>query len=262
MSQQASSDGAPASAGSKSPSWLLLALEGRALVEWAAWYVASPVLRNAAAGDGHPVMVLPGLMTDDRLTWPLRSFLKDLGYAVYPWGEGVNRGPSRRLQERLCRRITRLQRRHGRRVSLVGWSLGGLFARSLAWHEPGSVRSVITLGSPLSADPDATNARRVFEWASGRSADDPALRQMLGGHPPVPMTSIFSKSDGVVDWRASLAPRDGRSESIEVPASHLGMGANPIVLWAVADRLAQDPRRWRPFEHRGGLRSLLYRKPG
>jgi pimeloyl-ACP methyl ester carboxylesterase len=249
-------------AAGESPSWLLMALEGRALVEWAAWYLSAPLLKGAQPGDGHPVMVLPGLMTDDRCTWPLRSFLRGLGYAVYPWGEGINRGPNRRLQTRLTNRIERLRRRHRTRVSLVGWSLGGLFARALAWRRPEAVRSVITLGSPLSADPDATNARRVFEWASGRRADDPALRRMLGEHPPVPVTSILSKTDGVVHWRASLAPRKRQSENIEVPASHLGMGANPIVLWAVADRLAQDPRRWQPFERSGALRSLLYRDPG
>jgi pimeloyl-ACP methyl ester carboxylesterase len=246
----------------ESPSWLLLALEGRAVFEWAAWFVTQPLLRHAPGGDGHPVLVLPGLMTDDRSTWPLRSFLQSLGYHAYPWEQGINRGPHRRLQQRLSRRLASLQRKHGRRVSVVGWSLGGLFARALAWRRPEAVRSVITLGSPLSADPDATNVRRLFEWACGRPADDPAMRRMLGGHPAVPLTSILSRSDGVVHWRASLAPRRQQAESIEVPASHLGMAVNPLVLWAIADRLAQHPRSWRRFEAQEGLRSLIYRDPG
>jgi pimeloyl-ACP methyl ester carboxylesterase len=161
----------------------------------------------------------------------------------------------------LSARLAALHEAHGGPVSLVGWSLGGLFARALAWRNPDSVRSVITLGSPLSGDPDATNVRWVFEWASGRRADDPGLRNMLGEHPAVPVTSFLSKSDGLVHWRASLAPREGLSESIEVPASHLGMGVNPIVLWAIADRLAQRPGRWRPFDRNSGWRSLLYRDP-
>jgi pimeloyl-ACP methyl ester carboxylesterase len=243
------------------PSWLMLALEGRALLEWAAWAMAAPWFRHAPPGDGHPVMVLPGLMADDRSTWPLRRFLEGLGYAVYPWDNGTNRGPQRGLEKRLSKRLERLQDEHASPVSLVGWSLGGLFARAMAFRSPDSVRSVVTLGSPLSGDANATNARRVFEWASGRSASDPALRRMLGGHPPVPVTSILSKTDGVVHWRASLAPRSERAESIEVPASHLGMGVNPIVLWAIADRLAQHPSTWQPFELGSGWRSLLYRDP-
>jgi pimeloyl-ACP methyl ester carboxylesterase len=243
------------------PSWLMVALEGRAFLEWMAWCVTSPIFGRAPAGDGHPVLVLPGLMANDHSTWPLRHFLQRLGYTPYRWGEGTNRGPSRGLQKRLSRRLQQLGDRHGAPVSLVGWSLGGLFARAMAWHEPERVRSVITLGSPLSGDPDATNARRVFEWASGRRADDPALKRMLGGHPPVPVTSFLSKTDGVVHWRASLAPRTERAESIEVPATHLGMGVNPIVLWAIADRLAQDPSAWQPFERSSGWRSLLYRDP-
>jgi pimeloyl-ACP methyl ester carboxylesterase len=251
----------PASEALPAPSWLLVALEARALLEWTAWALATPWFRQAPAGDGHPVLVLPGLMADDRSTWPLRTFLGRLGYAAYPWEEGRNRGPGRGLERRLLARIARLEDAHGAAVSLVGWSLGGLFARALAWRAPERVRSVVTLGSPLSGDADATNARRVFEWASGRRADDPELRQLLGDHPPVPVTSILSKTDGVVHWRASLAPDADRCENIEVPASHLGMGVNPIVLWAIADRLAQDPARWQPFERSSGWRSLLYRDP-
>jgi pimeloyl-ACP methyl ester carboxylesterase len=149
---------------------------------------------------------------------------------------------------------------HGAQVSLIGWSLGGAMARALAFQTPEHVRSIITLGSPLIGDGNGSNATRVFEWASGMRLTDPTLQQMLGGHPSVPVTSILSKTDGVVDWRMSLAPDVDRAESIEVSASHLGMGANPIVLWAIADRLAQRPESWQPFE-RSGWRQLLYRDP-
>lgn len=242
------------------PPWWLLALEGRAVFEWGAWWLARPWFEKAPRGEVHPVMVLPGLIASDRSTWPLRRFLELLGYHAYPWEQGFNRGPQPGLHEALLDRIARLADRHGERVSLVGWSLGGLMARTLAWELPDTVRSVITLGSPLSGDPKGTNVRKVFEWASGFDAEDPRLKALLGGHPEVPLTSILSKSDGVVHWRASLAPERERSETIEVQASHLGLGVNPVVLWAIADRLAQHPERWQPFDL-AGWRKLLYRNP-
>ena len=242
------------------PSLALLALEARALLELTAWGLTWPWFERAGRGDGHPVLVLPGFLANDLSTWPLRQFLQRLGYAAYPWGQGANRGPVSGLEQRLLDRIARLADEHGHKVSLVGWSLGGLMARVLAWRSPDTVRSVITLGSPLSGQPEGTNVGRIFEWVSGLDTRDPRVREMLGGHPPVPMTSILSKSDGVVHWRASLAPEAERTETIEVSASHFGMGVNPIVLWAIADRLAQRPERWQPFE-RSGWRKLLYRDP-
>ena len=240
------------------PSWMKLALEGRALLEWSAWCLARPWFGRAAAGDGHPVLVLPGLLAGDGSTWPLRHFLQTLGYSAYPWEEGLNRGPKKGLLPRLTARLTQLQESHGAPVSLIGWSLGGAMARTLAFRMPERVRCVITLGSPLTTDGRGSNATRIFEMASGMKVSDPRLHRMMGGHPADPMTSILSKSDGVVDWRMSLTPDAHRSECIEVSASHLGMGANPVVLWAIADRLAQRPDTWQPFEH-SRWRRLLYR---
>ena len=242
------------------PPWWLLALEGRAVFEWGAWWLSRPWFQHAPRGTAHPVLALPGLIAGDRSTWPLRRFLGELGYHAVPWEEGINRGPQPGLQERLLAKIEALADRHGEQVSLVGWSLGGLMARALAWHRPDLVRTVVTLGSPLSAVPRQTNAAAVFRLASGLDPEDPALHALLGGQPKVPLSSILSRSDGVVHWRASLAPEGDRCESIEVPASHLGLGVNPLALYAVADRLAQDPQSWRPFEH-SGWRRLLYRDP-
>ncbi len=242
------------------PSWFKVALEGRAFVEWTAWLLAAPWFSQAPKGDGHPVLVLPGLLAGDSSTWPLRRFLEALGYPAYPWEQGINRGPRAGLLPKLITRIETLHDTHGTPVSLIGWSLGGAMARALAHRMPERVRSIVTLGSPLIGDGGGSNATRVFEWASGMRVSDPRLQRMMGGHPPVPVTSILSKSDGVVDWRMSLTPEVHRAESIEVSASHLGMGANPIVLWAIADRLAQHPETWQPFE-RSGWRQLLYRDP-
>jgi len=242
------------------PSPLLLALEGRAFFEWAAYVAAWPLLAHAARGDGHPVLVLPGLTAGDSSTWPLRKFIERCGYEVYPWDLGLNCGPRNGVVGKLTARLRDIERTHGRSVSLVGWSLGGAMARVLASREPKRVRSVITLGSPLGGHPKATNAWRLFEWVSGVRADDPRLRAMMSRPPPVPSTSILSKSDGIVSWSMSLIPQSGQSENIEVSASHFGMGANPAVLWAVADRLSQPEGKWKPFD-RAGLRSLVYDDP-
>lgn len=242
------------------PLWML-ALEGRAVFEWASWWFARPWFDQAPRGDGHPVMVLPGLIASDRSTWPLRRFLEHLGYVAYPWEEGFNRGPQPGLHDRLVERMAQIKQRHGAAPSLIGWSLGGLMARALAWENPELVRSVLTLGSPLAADANATNARKVFELATGLDPDDPNVRSMIGGHPDVPLTSILSRFDGVVHWRSSMVRDHRRSENIDVPASHLGMGVNPLVLWVIADRLAQHPDRWMPFSHHG-WRKVFYRNPG
>jgi pimeloyl-ACP methyl ester carboxylesterase len=254
--QNREDSGAPA----RPPSAFLLALEGRALLEWAACVAAWPLLACAARGDGHPVLVLPGLTAGDASTWPLRKFIERCGYAVYPWEQGLNCGPRGGTVRKLLARIRDIERDHGRKVSLVGWSLGGAMARVLAVREPQRVRSVITLGSPLSGNPKASNAWRIFELVSGVRADDPRLRALMSRQPPVPSTSILSKTDGIVSWPSSLIPAGVQSENIEVSASHFGMGANPTVLWAIADRLAQPEGRWKPFDRRG-LRAFVYDEP-
>jgi pimeloyl-ACP methyl ester carboxylesterase len=245
----------------RAPSALLLALEGRAFFEWAACVATWPLLAQAARGDGHPVLVLPGLAASDSSTWPLRKFLEGRGYAVYPWEQGLNCGPREGVVRKVLAQMRSIQREHGRKLSLVGWSLGGAMAHALAVREPQRVRSVITLGSPLGGDPKASNAWRLFEFVSGLHADDPRLRALMGRRPRVPSTSILSKSDGIVAWPMSLLPPTGQSENITVRASHFGIGVNPAVLWAIADRLAQAEGDWKAFD-RSGWRSLIYGDPG
>jgi pimeloyl-ACP methyl ester carboxylesterase len=238
----------------KAPGALLLLLEGRAPFEFAAMLAAAPWLRRLPAGDGHPVLVFPGLAASDITTLPLRNFLAERGYLAFPWQQGFNRGPREGLLEACIERVKSLHRRHGRTVSLVGWSLGGVYARELAKELPDQVRCVITLGSPFSGHPRATNAWRVFEFLSGKSVHDPQLLAGLREPPPVPTTSIFSRTDGVVAWQCSVNPDHPHTENIEVHASHLGLGMNPLALYAVADRLAQDPAQWQRFDARGARR--------
>lgn len=245
----------------KAPSGLLLALEGRAWLEMGSLALAWRWLQKAPPGDGHPVLVLPGLAAGDMSTWPLRKFLEQRGYATYPWELGLNLGPRREIVRGLVDRVRELHREHGRPVSLIGWSLGGALACALAARMPKRVRQLITLGSPLQAQARATNAWRVFEMVSGWSIDDPAIARIAAKPLRVPHTAILSKSDGIVNWRMSLAHDAPYAESIEVPASHFSLGVNPAVLWAIADRLAQREGAWKPFAHYGPWRGLFYRDP-
>src|SRR3981081_2228187 len=145
---------------------------------------------------------------------------------------------------RLCALRDRLPEIHestGRKVSIVGWSLGGVYARDLALQMPDMVRAVITLGSPFTNDIRATNATRLYEALSGEAVDDnPEIRAAIAGDLPVPATSIYSRTDGIVNWRTCLLRPSEAAENIEVYlASHVGLGVNPAVLWAEAGRRGQ-----------------------
>ncbi|MCV3240807.1 esterase/lipase family protein [Mesorhizobium sp. ZC-5] len=247
----------------KPPSRLLFALELRAFPELGGFVASLPLLTALAPrGDGHPVLVLPGLVTSDRSTVPLRSFLKGRGYATYGWALGRNYGPLPGFEQKMLDRVKKLADKHGRKVSLVGWSLGGIYARQLAKMLPDEVRGVITLGSPFNGDPRATNAWKLYEFTSGHKVDD--RERHMGGaisdSPPVPTTAIFSRSDGICAWQNCVENDLPHTESIEVEASHCGLGHHPAVVYAVADRLAQPEGQWKKFD-RSGFKALFYPDP-
>ena len=227
--------------------WLVM-MEARAPWELAFTLAATPWLRRLPSGDGHPVIVYPGLGASDVTTLALRNFLRDRGYSTYPWKQGLNLGPREGVLEACREQLRFVARKHREKVSLVGWSLGGIYAREMAKELPDLARCVVTLGTPFAGHPRATNAWRFYEMVSGQDTLDPALLAQVKAPPPVPTTSIYSKTDGVVAWRCSINEPGPRVENIEVHASHIGMGMNPLALFAVADRLAQDPERWRPFD--------------
>ena len=244
------------------PSRTLMFLEGRALSELGAFVGALPLLSLAPRGDGHPVLVLPGLVASDVSTRPLRAFLKTRGYAVSGWRQGRNLGLREGVQDAMQDLVHELSDTRGGKVSLVGWSLGGVYARQLAKLMPDRVRSVITLGSPFAGDPKSTNAWRVYEMASGRRADqeDRRFGGSLAQTPPVPTTAIFSRTDGICAWQGCMEKTSAQSESIEVESSHCGMGHHPAAVYAVADRLAQPEGKWKPFD-RSGWRGVVYPDP-
>jgi pimeloyl-ACP methyl ester carboxylesterase len=240
------------------PNALLLMLEARAPWEYAAMLASTPWLARAPVGDGHPVLVFPGLGASDLSTAPMRSFLRDRGYTPYAWEQGLNFGPRRGVLDAARARLAQIAQRHGVKVSLVGWSLGGIYARELAKEQPDNARCVVTMGTPFAGHPRATNAWRFYELVSGQSVHDPELNAQVRVTPSCPTTSIYSKSDGVVAWQCSINPPSALAENIEVHASHVGMGLNPLALYALADRLAQDPARWRPFDI-GGARKWFFK---
>ncbi len=242
----------------KAPNALLMALESRAPWELGATLAAWPLLKSAPQGDGHSVIVFPGLGAGDLSTAPLRNFLTAQGYDTYGWDLGPNMGPRKGVLQKSVERIGEIYKNSGRKVSLVGWSLGGIYAREFAKELPTLVRSVTTLGTPFAGDPKATNAWRIYQYASGHKLNNPELLARVKQAPPVPTTSIYSRSDGVVAWQLSHQDESPYAENIEVVASHVGMGLNPISLYAVADRLAQVEGGWKKFD-RSGWRQYFYR---
>jgi pimeloyl-ACP methyl ester carboxylesterase len=245
------------------PSLFWLLLEGRAAGELVTTLALRPLLRRLSPGDGHPVLLLPGFLASDLSTRPLRGFLRDLGYWAHRWNLGRNLGLDDDLEGRMAERLAEVHERHGKKVSLVGWSLGGVYARALANRHPERVRSVISLGSPFAADTKGNNSWRLYEWITDQRLDEVPEERLaqVRATPPVPTTSIFSRTDGIAAWRCSLQQEEAGAESIEVPGSHLGLGFNPLVLYAIADRLAEEEGRWRPFFRAGRRHPPGLRRP-
>jgi pimeloyl-ACP methyl ester carboxylesterase len=231
------------------PPWMAL-LEFRALGERAQMSTLLPLLRRLPAGDGHPVLVLPGFSASDRSTDPLRNLLRRLGYRTYGWGLGVNVGPTPRILDGLVRKLDRAYRRRDEAVSIVGWSLGGIYARELARARPDMVRQVVTLGSPIQMiEADSSSAQPMWEAMS--KYHSPGFRRAMRDvhRPPltIPNTSIYSRTDGVVSWQACLVERTSTSENVRVYGSHCGLGFNAAAITVIADRIAQPAGTWSHF---------------
>ncbi|MCV2489953.1 alpha/beta hydrolase [Geodermatophilus sp. YIM 151500] len=228
---------------------LYLSEPGRALADYGMYLAARPFESLLPHGDGHPVLVLPGLLADDTSTRVLRTVLRRLDYRVHGWRCGRNFGPTARAFRGMRDRIDDLHDRYGRPISLIGWSLGGIYARALARRTPDAVRQVITLGSPFRlSSQDQSRAARAYERYAHLHVEHLDLPLERGAAPlPVPATSIYSHFDGIVAWQACLDTPGERAENIAVMASHLGLGHHPAAIWAIADRLAQPEGTWAPF---------------
>ena len=235
----------------------------RAGAEAIAFGIVWPLLTRLPEGDGHAVMVLPGFTAGDNSTAPLRRLLSALGYEAHGWGQGANMGRAPGQREALIARLEQLHERSGRKVSLIGQSLGGIFARELARGKPELVRQVISLGSPFAGPGvQASNLWPFVEQITGRAQPTitDAVRRRLAEPLRVPTTAIYSRADGVVNWRACLQKGGEQAQNIEVLGSHSGMAVNPSVMLVIADRLAQPEFFWEPFD-RSGLKRVLYPRP-
>ncbi|HEU0195757.1 MAG TPA: alpha/beta hydrolase [Nevskiaceae bacterium] len=219
--------------------WLLLA-ETRALLAWPTFDLRSRCLTDLPHGDGHAVLVLPGFGANDYATAALRRAIARLGYTVSGWGCGVNLGLGHAKRGRLHQRLLALHANHGP-VSLVGWSLGGVFARELARHDADKVRQVITLGSPFTGNPTANNLQPVLRLLRGGKPLQIDWER-VGRHavpPPVPCTALHTRSDGIVNWHCCLEPPAVNTRNVEVHGSHSGLVFNTEVLRTIAQLLAQ-----------------------
>lgn len=225
---------------------LFLTEPARSATRLAQLPLATPWLRRAPRpedGQGHGVLVLPGLMTTDASTALLRRFVHGLGHTAWGWRLGRNLGPTKAILDGIPRAAELLAERTGGPVSLIGWSLGGVFSRELARRRPELVRQVVTLGSPFALS-DPAQSRAGFAWRRNEkqhvASTGPSLKT---ARPiPVPSTAVFSRRDGVVHWRTCVEPESELHQNVEVRCAHLAFGADPATLWLVADRLAQaDP---------------------
>ncbi|MGV0036449.1 MAG: esterase [Candidatus Azotimanducaceae bacterium WSBS_2022_MAG_OTU7] len=231
--------------------------------EMAALAATAPFLSLAPRGDGHPVLVMPGFSVGDQSTAIIRCYLKSLGYDANPWGLGRNLGPMMPdLFLRLRQAFESVFETGGReKVSIVGWSLGGVYARLLAHVYPDQVRHVITLGSPYRGSPRSTRVYPIVREMMDGPLEQLPINELrrLAGTPinNIPTSSIYSRHDSIVPWQIATEPTGATSENIEVFTGHIGLGVSPAVLFAIADRLSLAEGQWRPF-HRDGWRCSVY----
>jgi len=247
--------------GRELPRALLSLLEIRAPLEFAVLLATLPTLARAPKGDGHPVLLLPGFAAGDATLEPMRLYLRSRNYGVETWGLGKNVGFNRRYAKVIEQKIRYIHHKSGRKLSLVGWSLGGVFAFYAAHVAPECVRTAISLGSPLRLDPDhpppssVLAMYRALENPQGTLAHQARSRsKAMRTPPPVPSTCLYSNTDGIVPPQQATLDGDPKNhENIRIPGSHSGLGVNFLAMWIVADRLSQPEGKWQPFKTSGAF---------
>lgn len=239
---------------------LLLTEGGRAMSEYG-WYLSlQRYLVQKKKGDGHPVLVMPGFLASDKSTAVLRNFLKEIGYQPLTWDLGTNLGEDEKVQK-VGEKLGRVYEETGRKVSIIGWSLGGVYAREIAKEIPQLIRQVITLGSPFANITAPNNTAWIYNMIAkdrGVADLDPEMLTELPKPPPVPTTAIYTKEDGIVSWKVCLErePSETR-QNIQVRGSHVGLGFNPAVLSLIADRLQYSKENWVKFKPKNKYESTF-----
>lgn len=223
----------------KKPSKLLYFTETlRSFIETIKGFILLWFTKRTNEGKGRVVMVIPGLLTSDFWTIVLRSFLKKKGFIVYGWELGTNLGNLEKLPL-LAEKIKTISQRHNQKVILIGWSMGGLFSRTVCHQIPDHIAHVITTGSPFADIHAPNNAKWVYELLNDEEDVDQKLISTLHLPTPMPSTALYSKKDGIIPWEACMDKVvDSQHKNVEVSSSHFGMGANPSVLNAVLQTLS------------------------
>lgn len=223
----------------KKPSLLMLALENRAFLELGAGLISTPFLTQKEVGSGRPVLVIPGFGAGDISTLLLRRYLNKQGFRAVGWGMGINQGTSGKIKEKLFLKVKQLHRQSGQKVSVLGWSLGGIFARELGRKLTDDIHSVITMGTPFTGNPYGNHLFQLSLMLSGKpfTQKDADAFDRRSEPPSVKTIAIHSRYDGVVSWQCSLEKETDHTQNIEVCSSHFGYPFNPAVLSVVASAL-------------------------
>ncbi len=241
IDRQTAASAREATLGLTRPANFLRYLEPRAALETLLLVPTSPLWLCRRSGDGRQVMLIPGFLTDDGSTWPLRQFLTYLGYEALPWRQGRNQGTPERDAERLAA-VLDDYRRPDEPITLIGWSLGGVIAREVARTRPDAVREVITLGTPVEGGPKYTIAAEKYAAKQGLDLDafESHIHDVNRNGIDQPLTVIYSKTDGIVGWQAAIDRYNPQARHIHIPGSHVGLGTNPAVWLAIEKTLRKS----------------------
>lgn len=219
--------------------------EVRAPFEWLFSYTNRRKLTQVSKGDGRILVLVPGYGADQWSMRPLKKFLTAINYQVFDWGHGRNRGHVKGGTDLLAETVKKISKTHDNAVTVIGWSLGGVLAREVARLHPEFVEEVITMGTPLIGGPKYTVAADKYAKSMNINLDEyeAEIHAINSQGIKQPVTVIYSKSDGVVGWRASVDRYNEQACNIEVACSHLGMGVNSEVWKIIAEKLADSNDR-------------------
>jgi len=212
-------------------------------IDWFKTLSKLPKLLKLPKGDGRPIVLVPGYLADHLSMWPLQRYLHKMHYNAYHWELGRNRGKVDQDIVRLGERVMQLSAALDQQpITLIGWSLGGVLSREVARLYPEAVREVITLGTPITGGPKYTAVGKRYAKRNNLNLDEfeqqVLARNQIGFRQPV--TSIFSKTDGVVGWQASVDVYNAHARNIEVNGTHLGLGINPKVWEIIVNTLVNS----------------------
>ena len=222
---------------SDAPPVSLLLGEARVARDWAMARLRPRIDMQPRVGQGEPILTLPGFLAGDGSMAQMRHNLNAAGFKAKRWKQGANVGAREDTLARIDERVRHAAEREGRRVHIVGWSLGGIYAREYAKHHPDHVASVITMGTPFSGSRRANHAWRLYQLVARHDVDTPPVPFHPAAKPPVPTFALWSRNDGVVAMNSARGTADERDKAIEVDCGHMGFAYSPAAVRTVIDCL-------------------------